>query len=52
MKTIFKSDIEEHSTLTTISRYVQLTKINGKVISPSKIRTEDLLIARNEIVFI
>lgn len=33
-----------------ISRYVSLLKIKSKVISPSKNRTEDIHVARNEIV--
>lgn len=50
-RNIFKSNTEEHLDSTPIFKYVSLTKIKSRVISPSKTQTEDPLVASNEIVY-
>lgn len=49
-KNVLKSHIESIKSMSSFLDYVSLSKIEVKVISPSKGRTDDLLVARDEIM--
>lgn len=50
-KNVLKSHIESIKSMSSfLDFYVSLSKIEVKVISPSKGRTDDLLVARDEIM--